>query len=315
MSTSLPHRPVLRDAALEALAVRPDGAYLDATFGRGGHAAAILERLGDAGRLVVVDRDPQAIAIADSRFGQDARVRIVREDFAMLEAIVQRTGPATGFDGILLDLGVSSPQLDDPARGFSFRHDGPLDMRMDPTAGETAAEWLGRAEQHEIADVIFQYGDERYSRRIARAIVRARAEAPITTTARLASVIAGAVPAREPDQHPATRSFQAIRIHVNAELDALDRALAALPRALAAGGRAAVISFHSLEDRRVKRFIRDATGREPAVARDARGAPLPVESPAARLKAVGRSVTATADEVAANPRARSARLRVVERLP
>jgi len=316
MAATSPHQPVLRDAVLTALAVKTDGAYLDATFGRGGHAAAILERLGEQGRLVLVDRDPEAIAVARSRFGEDERVEIVRADFSELARIARASGPERGFDGVLLDLGVSSPQLDDAARGFSFRQSGPLDMRMDPDQGESAADWLARADEREIADVLYQYGDERHSRRIARAIVAARAEAAIDTTTRLAEIIAAAMPRREPDQHPATRSFQAIRIHINDELGALDEALAALPDILAPAGRAAIISFHSLEDRRVKRFLRAAAGRTPAIERDSRGRALPVaEGPAPSLRAVGRPLTATDEEVAANPRARSARLRVMERLP
>lgn len=315
MAGATPHQPVLRDAVLTALAVRPDGAYVDGTFGRGGHASAILDRLGEAGSLVVIDRDPAAVAAAEAGIGHDPRVRIVQEDFAMLEAIARTHGPSGGFDGVLLDLGVSSPQLDDPARGFSFRHEGPLDMRMDPTRGQSAAEWIAEVGERELADVLYQLGDERHSRRIARAIVAERQREPIETTTRLADIIADAMPRHEPDQHPATRSFQAIRIHVNAELAALDRALAALPRVLAVGGRAAVISFHSLEDRRVKRFIRAAEGRTPAVARDSRGRSLPVEREPARMRAVGRAVAPAPADIAANPRARSARLRVMERLP
>lgn len=314
MATASTHQPVLRDAVLTALAVRPDGAYLDATFGRGGHALGILGQLGEDGRLVVVDRDPAAIEVAHALVGDDPRVVIVREDFAELARIASRTGPDEGFQGVLLDLGVSSPQLDDAERGFSFRHAGPLDMRMDPEQGESAAEWLTHVGEKELADVLYHLGDERHSRRIARAIVAARAEEPITTTTRLAEIIAAAMPRREPDQHPATRSFQAIRIHINAELAALDQALAALPDILAPGGRAAVISFHSLEDRRVKRFIRTEAGRAPAVMRDGRGRALPVAQEPARLKAVGAVTAPDAREQAVNPRARSARLRVMERL-
>ncbi len=314
MVTPSTHQPVLRDAVLTALAVRSDGAYLDATFGRGGHALGILERLGDDGRLVVVDRDPAAIEAAHERLGDDPRVAIVHEDFARLGDIASRTAPPDGFQGVLLDLGVSSPQLDDAERGFSFRLGGPLDMRMDPGQGESAAEWLADVGEKELADVLYHLGDERHSRRIARAIVAARAEAAITTTTRLAEIIAAAMPRREADQHPATRSFQAIRIHVNAELTALDEALAALPDILAPGGRAAVISFHSLEDRRVKRFIRAESGKAPAVMRDRRGRALPVAQEPARLKAIGSAVAPDAREQAENPRSRSARMRVMERL-
>lgn len=315
MATVDVHRPVLLEAALAALAIRPEGAYLDATYGRGGHAGAILERLDERGRLVVVDRDPAAIADARERFGEDSRVRIVEEDFSMLASIAARTGPAAGFDGILLDLGVSSPQLDDPARGFSFRDDGPLDMRMNPSHGPSAAEWLSTVGADELAAVIREFGEERYARRIARAIVEARVAAPIERTGRLAEIVAGAVPRRERDQHPATRTFQAIRIFINRELEALDAALAALPDALVPGGRAAVISFHSLEDRRVKRFFRAAAGGERPGGRDSRGQPLPSVSTPQRLRVIGSSQVPGEDELRANPRARSARLRVAEKLP
>lgn len=315
MVAGAPHRPVLCEATLTALAVRTDGAYLDATYGRGGHAREILARLGEGGRLTVADRDPAAIAAAEAELGRDPRVRIVQEDFAMLATLARSCAPAAGFDGVLLDLGVSSPQLDAAERGFSFRLDGPLDMRMDPGRGVSAAEWLAGVEEKALADVLYQLGDERHSRRIARAIVSARERAPIETTTQLAEIIAAAVPRREPDQHPATRSFQAIRIHINDELGALERALAALPAALAPGGRAAVISFHSLEDRRVKRFIRAESGQAPQVTRDGRGRSLPLAAQPARFRAVGGPITPAAEEIAANPRARSARLRVMERLP
>ncbi len=249
MDNASPHQPVLLEEVLAALAVRADGVYMDATYGRGGHAAAIVEQLGDTGRLVCLDRDPAAVAAARVQFQGDGRVRIEQADFAWLGEVAAREAPG-GFDGILLDLGVSSPQLDDPDRGFSFSHDGPLDMRMDPSVGASAAEWLATVEADELADVLYHLGEERFARRIARAIVRARSETAIETTGQLAAIVARAVPRRERDRHPATRSFQAIRIHINGELEALDTALAALPGALAPHGRAAVISFHSLEDRR-----------------------------------------------------------------
>lgn len=305
------HAPVLLGEVLEALAVRADGRYLDATLGRGGHAAAILGRLGEQGELLAVDRDPEAIRAGQRRFVGDRRVSIARGNFAELQHLAREAGFTAGFDGVLVDLGVSSPQLDDPQRGFSFLRDGPLDMRMDPDSGESAAAWLARATEDEITRVLRDYGEERHARRIARAILRARAEAPIDTTGRLAAVVAAAIPGRpEPGKHPATRSFQAIRIHVNQELAALDAVLEQSLELLAAGGRLAVISFHSLEDRRVKRFIR----RHAEVAEPWRGLPdVPVHA-RPRLRAVGKAVRASDDEVAANPRARSAVLRVAEKV-
>ncbi|MBT8144673.1 MAG: 16S rRNA (cytosine(1402)-N(4))-methyltransferase RsmH, partial [Gammaproteobacteria bacterium] len=223
----LDHQPVLLHATLEALAIRPDGCYVDATFGRGGHSAAILERLDRNGLLLVADRDPDAIAAARKRFGNDDRVIIVHDSFANLRSIVKAHGLNRRVDGLLLDIGVSSPQLDEAARGFSFANDGPLDMRMDTSRGETAAQWIARADESEITDVIRRYGEERMPRRIARAIVAARAEQPITTTAQLAAIVAAAIPQRDRKRHPATRVFQAIRIHINAELAQLEDALEA----------------------------------------------------------------------------------------
>ena len=308
--TAHSHRPVMLAEALEALDVRADGHYVDATYGRGGHAAAILERLGPAGRLLAMDRDPQAVAAGRTRFGAEPRFTIIHADFARLEESVAALGWQGRVDGLLLDLGVSSPQLDDPARGFSFRHDGPLDMRMDPTTGESAAAWLARAPEAEIARVLREYGEERYARRIARAIVTARREAPIITTARLAAIVTAANPAWEKGKDPATRSFQALRIHVNRELDALAAALEQAVRVLAPGGRLAVISFHSLEDRLVKRFMRRAARGEPLP----RGLPVREAQRDLTLSLVGRARRPAATEVAANPRARSAILRVAERL-
>jgi 16S rRNA (cytosine1402-N4)-methyltransferase len=304
------HAPVLLSEALEALAVRAEGSYLDATLGRGGHAAAILARLDEAGKLLAVDRDPESIRAGQRRFTGDSRVSIVRGNFAELRRLATQAGFAAGFDGILFDLGVSSPQLDDPARGFSFLRDGPLDMRMDPEAGTSAADWLAAAPEREIARVLRDFGEERHARRIARALLQARAEAPIATTGRLARIIAAAVPGREPGKHPATRSFQAIRIFINDELGALDAALEQSLPLLKPGGRLCVISFHSLEDRRVKRFIR----RHAEVAEPWRGLPdIPAHARPA-LRALGKAVRASEAEVAANPRARSAVLRVAERL-
>lgn len=304
------HAPVLLGEALEALAIKAAGSYLDATLGRGGHAAAILERLGEAGRLLAVDRDPEAIRAGERRFAGDSRVIIVRGNFAGLQRIAAEAGFTAGFDGILLDLGVSSPQLDDPARGFSFLRDGPLDMRMDPDAGPSAADWLAHVGERELAGVLRELGEERHARRIARALCVARETAPIDTTGRLATLIAAAVPRREPGKHPATRSFQAIRIHLNDELGALDAALTQALALLKPGARLCVISFHSLEDRRVKRFIR----RHTEVAEPWRGLPEIPAHARPLLRAVGRAVRASEAELAANPRARSAVLRAAERL-
>ena len=310
MTTGFTHRPVLFDEVLAALAIRPEGIYVDGTFGRGGHAGAILERLGDKGRLLAIDKDPQAVAAAQERFGDDHRFAIERGSFAMLGQLVQARGWAQQLDGVLLDLGVSSPQLDSPERGFSFRHDGALDMRMDPEQGQSAAQWLARAEEYDIRRVLRDYGEERFAKRIAHAIVRSRAQTPITTTKQLAELIAEAIPVHEKGKDPATRSFQAIRIFINGELDDLQ---ACLPQALAMlkpGGRLAVISFHSLEDRIVKRFFRD----------EAKGdnfppdLPVPQSALTPRLRLVGKAIRAGEQEVAENPRARSAVLRVAERL-
>ena len=300
------HAPVLTGQVLDSLAIRADGCYVDATFGRGGHAGAILGRLGEEGKLLAIDRDPEARAAAARLFADDPRATFVQARFSELGQHV--AGGAV--DGILFDLGVSSPQLDETRRGFSFLRDGPLDMRMDPQSGESAASFLARAGEREIAMLIARLGEERHARRIARAIVAARATAPVVTTGRLAGIIAACVPGREPGRHPATRTFQALRIHVNDELGELERALPQAVAALAPGGRLVVISFHSLEDRIVKRFIRSASREDPAWA----GMP---ELPAAarpRLRPVGRAVFADEAEVARNPRARSAVLRAAERL-
>lgn len=310
MNTTLEHRPVLFDEVLDALKIRPDGIYLDGTFGRGGHSAAILEQLDQNGRLLAMDKDPQAVAVAEQKFGDDARFSIVRGSYTRLGEEVEKRGWKGKIDGILLDLGVSSPQLDDPERGFSFRHDGPLDMRMDPDSGISAAQWLSEAGEAEIARVLKEYGEERFSKRIAHAIVQERTKSPIVTTARLAKIVADANPKWERDKHPATRSFQAIRIYINGELEELEQVLEQSVQMLAPGGRLAIISFHSLEDRRVKRFIRD----------EARGGDFPPDLPVTdaqlqrRLRSVGRDIRAGEAELAANPRARSAVLRVAERL-
>jgi 16S rRNA (cytosine1402-N4)-methyltransferase len=304
------HTPVLLEETLAGLAIQPDGRYCDATFGRGGHTAAILAALGPSGRVVAIDRDPEAVAAGQRRFAAEPRLTLVRGSFGALEQHVRAAGIAGELEGVLMDLGVSSPQLDEARRGFSFMQDGPLDMRMDNEAGQSAAQWLERATEREIADVLYTLGEERFARRIARALVAARAEAPIERTARLAEVVARAVPSREPGKHPATRTFQAIRMHVNRELDELEAALPQAVRLLAPGGRLAVISFHSLEDRAVKRCIQREERGDPVYAG------LPVIPPEARprLRRSGRAVRATAAEVAANPRARSASLRVAERI-
>jgi 16S rRNA (cytosine1402-N4)-methyltransferase len=286
--------------------VRDDGRYLDGTFGRGGHARGVLEHLGTKGRLLLMDKDPEAIAQAEADFGGDPRVAIRRGSFADL---AQWNETEAGLDGVLFDLGVSSPQLDDARRGFSFRNDGPLDMRMDNVSGESAADWLARADADEIADVLWTYGEERMSRRIARAIVASRAEMPITRTTQLAALIASIVGRGDGKTHPATRSFQGIRIFINRELDDIEAGLAAAHACLKAGGRLAVISFHSLEDRIVKRFI-NAHSKAPA---GNRRLPMP-EAFVPTLRALGGDQRATAHETMHNPRARSAVLRVAERL-
>lgn len=301
---------MLVEEALEGLAIRPDGLYVDATFGRGGHAAAILERLGPTGSLLSLDCDPAAEAWAKRQFAGDPRFQFVRARFGRLREILAERGLMGKANGILLDLGVSSPQLDDPARGFSFLRDGALDMRMDPTAGESAAAWLAEVDEKELARVLAEFGEERFHRRIARAIAAARQRAPVATTARLAEIAATAVPVRETGKHPATRTFQAIRIAINNELGELQAALPQTVEGLAPGGRLAVISFHSLEDRTVKQFIR----------RQARGRELPPDLPVAgapegmTLKRIGRAIRPGTREIALNPRARSAVLRVAERL-
>ncbi len=304
------HTPVLPDEVLAGLAVRPDGRYCDATFGRGGHTAAILGALGPAGRVIAIDRDPDAIRAGQVRFAGETRLTLLRGSFGRLEELVRAAGTEGGLSGVLLDLGVSSPQLDEAGRGFSFMQDGPLDMRMDNESGQSAAQWLARASERDIADVIHRLGEERYGRRIARAIVAARAVAPIERTGQLAEIVARAVPTREPGKHPATRSFQAIRIHVNGELEALESALPQAVRLLAPHGRLCVVSFHSLEDRIVKRFIRREQEGDPVYA----GLPEVPAHARPRLTRIGGAVNAGEAEVARNPRARSAVLRVAERL-
>lgn len=298
------HVPVMLAQVLEALRVQPQGTYLDGTFGRGGHAREVLARLGPDGRLLLMDRDPQAIAQAQQAFGDDARVRIRHGSFAEL---AQWPETDAGLDGVLFDLGVSSPQLDDAARGFSFQAAGPLDMRMDTTRGIDAATWLAGADETEIADVLWRFGEERLSRRIARAIVARRAERPLTTTTDLADLIARTIGYRERGKHPATRSFQALRIHLNDELGALEAGLQAATQRLRPGGRLVVISFHSLEDRLVKRFMRG-----PAPEAGQRRHLPPVQREVGPLDVLGKQF-ADAAEIEANPRARSAVLRIAEK--
>ncbi|MBS3959832.1 MAG: 16S rRNA (cytosine(1402)-N(4))-methyltransferase RsmH [Xanthomonadaceae bacterium] len=298
--------PVLWAPVLAALAIRLDGRYLDGTFGRGGHARGILDRLGPEGRLLVMDKDPEAIRVAHALAAGDARVRVRHASFATLG---EWDETADGLDGVLFDLGVSSPQLDDAARGFSFRHDGPLDMRMDPTQGMSAADFVNTADEAEIARVLWTHGEERQARRIARGIVARRAERPFERTGDLADVIAKLLGRGDGRTHPATRSFQALRIHVNAELEDLVAGLEAAERALKVGGRLAVISFHSLEDRITKQFIHSRAKAPPSNRRamiEARFTP--------RLRDISGAVKADEAELAANPRARSAVLRVAEKL-
>jgi 16S rRNA (cytosine1402-N4)-methyltransferase len=306
----LQHKPVLLEEALAALDVRSGGRYLDATFGRGGHTAAILERTGQEGRVVAIDRDPEAIRAGRERFATEPRLTLVNVPFSHLGAVAADMSLVGGFDGVLLDLGVSSPQLDDAARGFSFAQDGPLDMRMDDSQGASAAEFLAKAPPHELARVIREYGEERFAKRIAREIVAARQEAPITRTAQLAEIVARAVPTREPGKHPATRTFQAIRIHVNDEFAEIETALDASLVALAPRGRLCVISFHSLEDAIVKRFMQKNSQEDPVYA----GLPDIPPHALPKLRRIGRAVHPSEAEVAANPRARSAVMRAAERM-
>lgn len=302
------HQPVLLAEAVAALAIKPDGLYVDGTFGRGGHSRAILEKLGPKGRLIALDRDPAAIAAGATL--ADPRFTLVHAAFSRLNEVLEARGIAQ-VDGILLDVGVSSPQLDDAARGMSFRFDAPLDMRMDTTQGETAADFLARAEQHQLEEVIREYGEERFAHALAKALVAARSGQRISSTGQLAALVASVVRTREPGQHPATRTFQALRIHVNRELEELSLTLPQALGRLKPGGRLAVISFHSLEDRIVKRFLRDAAHPpQPPKGVPVRAADLPAPT----LRLVGKAIRASATEVAANPRARSATLRVAEKL-
>jgi 16S rRNA (cytosine1402-N4)-methyltransferase len=305
------HAPVLAAEALAGLALEAGGFYVDATFGRGGHTALILQALGREGRVLALDRDPQAIAAGRRRFADEVRLTLLHASFADLAALVPANADQRPCRGVLFDLGVSSPQLDDPARGFSFRADGPLDMRMDPTRGVPVADWLARASVDEIRQVIATFGEERFARRVAQAIDAARRERPLSGTAELAALVARAVRTREPGKHPATRTFQALRMFINDELGQLERGLAGALEVLVPGGRLAVISFHSLEDRAVKRFMQRESQVDPAL----RGLPVVPAAARPRLKLIGRKQRPGVAEVARNPRARSALLRVAERLP
>jgi len=303
------HVPVLLDEVLHGLAVQPDGAYVDATFGRGGHSRVILGALGPRGRLVALDRDPDAVRVGRELAQADSRFAIEQQGFGQLRRVVEAQGLASGVDGILFDLGVSSPQVDTPARGFSFQHEGPLDMRMDPASGPSAADWLNAAEEREIASVLRRLGEEPAAGRIARAICERRLQQPLRTTSDLAALVLSVMPRRGP-RHPATRVFQAIRIYINRELEELEAGLAQALDLLRMGGRLCVISFHSLEDRIAKRFLRDHSRVSPALA----SLPVVPASARPRLQLVGGAIHAGDAELAANPRARSAVLRVAEKL-
>lgn len=310
MSESYSHITVLLDEAVTQLVTDPAGVFVDGTFGRGGHSRLVLSQLNEEGRLIGIDKDPEAIAVGKALMDEDGRFEIEQGSFAELSQWVDQRGLRGQIDGVLLDLGVSSPQLDDPERGFSFSNEGPLDMRMNPDVGQSAADWVATASEKDIADVLFTYGEERFGRRMARAIVEARQETPITTTKQLADIVAAANPKWEKGKHPATRAFQAIRIQVNRELDDLIDCLDEALEVLKVGGRLVVISFHSLEDRIVKRFIR----------RHVRGEDIPKDLPVTqdmlnqRLKSLGKPVKAGADEVETNYRSRSAVMRIAEKI-
>jgi len=304
------HVPVLLGPVLDGLDIKQDGLYVDGTFGRGGHSSAILQQLGDNGRLIAMDRDPQAIAAAPATLTNDPRFELIRGDFEELATSIEEKGLTGRVDGVLLDLGVSSPQLDEAERGFSFLRDGPLDMRMDPQSGISARTWLEQVKEKDLRRILKQFGEEQQASRIARAIIAARATEPLQTTKQLADVVASVIPAHTRKTHPATKTFQAIRIFLNRELEQLEAVLAQSLDVFAKGGRLCVISFHSLEDRIVKRFMRNHS-RE---AEQYRGLPDVPEAFRPKLRLVGKAVTATAEEIAANVRARSARLRVAERM-
>jgi len=311
-TSSYNHVTVLLDEAVTALAVRPDGRYLDGTFGRGGHSRLLLRQLGPDGCLLGFDKDPLAIATGQALAAEDGRFVVVQRSFAELGAELAQRGWTGTLSGVLLDLGVSSPQLDDPERGFSFLHDGPLDMRMDPSRGISAAQWIATADEDDIVRVLREYGEERFAKRMARAVVQRRAVQPFERTADLAQVLTVANPAWEKGKNPATRAFQGLRIFINNELGDLEAGLEAALEALDVGGRLVVISFHSLEDRIVKQFMRrHAKGEADTLPRDL---PIIPEKFVPRLKLLGKPQYASAEEVKANPRSRSAVMRVAEKL-
>lgn len=303
------HQSVLLEEALESLNIRPAGVYIDATFGRGGHSRAILQKLNEEGRLIAFDQDPEAVAYAEQAFADEPRFTIEHCNFNQVADVVARYGLTKKIDGVLMDLGVSSPQLDDAGRGFSFLRSGPLDMRMDTTQGESAAQWLSKVKYGDLVYVLRKYGEEKFAKRIAAAIVDRREEQAITETGDLAEIISNAIPVKEKHKHPATRSFQAIRIYINKELQAIEEGLEAVVSTLAIGGRLAVISFHSLEDRIVKRFMRDISSRPKLPA----GLPVMEADIEVPFQLVAKPIVAGEKELAANPRSRSARLRVLER--
>jgi len=304
------HRPVLLKETIDALAIKPEGFYLDGTFGRGGHSAEILGALGEKGKLLAFDQDPQAIEAAEEKFSGDSRFEIVQSNFEDLEDVVADHGMMKKVDGVLLDIGVSSPQLDDASRGFSFIKPGPLDMRMNPHVGQSAAEWLATVTEYDLTTVLMHFGEEKFARRIANAIVETRKDTVIDDTVQLANIIEAAIPVKPKNKHPATKSFQAIRIHINRELEVLERALQSSLNVLAIGGRLAVISFHSLEDRMVKRFFREVS-RGPQIPKDIPVLAKDLQQP---FKLVGKAIKPGKQEVQENPRSRSSVLRVIERV-
>lgn len=303
------HQSVLLEEALESLNIRPSGVYIDATFGRGGHSRAILQQLNDEGRLIAFDQDPEAVEFAKQQFADEPRFTIEHCNFNQVADVIERYGLTGKIDGVLMDLGVSSPHLDDAERGFSFMRSGPLDMRMDTSQGETAAQWLARVKPADLINVLKRYGEEKFAKRIATAIVDTRAEREITQTGDLAEIISNAIPVKEKHKHPATRSFQAIRIYINQELQAIEQGLKGAVSVLAKGGRLSAISFHSLEDRIVKRFMRDISSRPKLPA----GLPVMEADIEVPFRLVSKPIVAGAEELDVNPRSRSARLRVLER--